>query len=118
MSQVLVTPKVGHVETESTGELARARREALGLSKRRAAQATGVSRPTIDKVEDDDPTADELSVSRLMAAYARLENRDPEPVEIVNVIELEDGTRVTFTGSPDGVAEAAARFIAEHRGRE
>lgn len=119
MSHAEATLTVGRVTNESVGTRARHRRDALGLSLRRAAEQTGVSRPTIVKIEEDDPTADDLSVSRLMAAYARLERRYgmDAPEEVVNMLEVDLGdgriARSTFTGTPEGVAEATARLIRE-----
>ena len=36
--------------------------------------------------------------------------------QVTNLIELPDGTRVTFVGSAENVVEAASRFLARRKG--
>lgn len=53
------------------------------------------------------------SLGAMEAALDRVEEEagpPPEPEQAATV-ELPDGTRVTFTGSPAGVAEAAEMFL-------
>lgn len=120
MNGLLDRPRVSVVVEETPGGRAKRRRETLGLSLRQAAEVTNVGRATIAKLENDDPSVDEVSHMRLASAYDRLERRYglEEPTKIVNVLELPDGTRVVFEGSPEGVAEAAARFLAEREASE
>lgn len=101
------------VDDQSVGQQIKQRRTNLDYSLRRMAAETGIHRDTLTKVEADDPTVDDFSVDRYLSALDRIERRlgVDNPDHVVNVIELPDGTRVTFTGTPLGVAEAATEFL-------
>lgn len=106
--------RVTRVTDELAGARIKSRRLALGLSLRAMAEESGVHRTTLTRIESGAPGVEEHSMSRVLATLDRLEHRYglDDPSHTVSVIELPDGSRVTFTGSPDGVAEAAARFLA------
>lgn len=108
-------------ENETVGQQVRRRREALPMSGRELSAASGVHRNTIAKIEKDDPSVEEFTVARLLAALDRLEHRyatdDPDMVVQVMEIELPDGrrVRVTHTGTAANVAEAAMQFLRERK---
>lgn len=107
------------VTDETRGQQFANRREALRMSVRQLHEATGIARGTIAKIEHDDPSVEDFTVERLARELDRLERRHgiENPDQVLQVVELPDGTRVTHTGSPAGVAEAAARFLAERAGQ-
>lgn len=96
------------------GETIRARRERLGVTKTALAKRAGVDRSRVTKVEE----GVELRGATMRAIEQALDAYESEheqagatpPEQMISVIELSDGTRVTFTGSPENVVEAAHRF--------
>ena len=116
MSAVDDASRVSQVNDETLGQKVSGRRADMGFSVRRMAEETGVSRESIAKIERDDPSLDEFTVDRYLSALDRIEKRlgMQNPDHMVNVIELPDGTKVTFTGTSVQVADAAAAFLA-HR---
>lgn len=109
------------VTNETVGQEIARRRAALNMSVRQLHEASGVHRNTLGKIERDDPTVEPFTVERVRQALERLEHRygvdAPDSVIQVLEIELPDGTKakVTYTGTPENVAEAAARFLAKRR---
>lgn len=111
-----MTVSVASVPDETLGERVRRRRMALGYSLRQLGTEAGVDRVRISSIEKGEQVT-ELVLSRVLTTLDRLERFHgvDDPDEVVNVLELPDGTRVTFTGSPEGVAEAAENFLRRHR---
>lgn len=109
---------VTRVTEESTGHHVRRRREALGKSVRQLAEDSGVHRNTIGKIEADDPSVEDFTVQRLLRALDRLEHRysTHDPERVLSRVTLPDGTTAVFEGSPDGVAEALAKFLESRNG--
>lgn len=110
--------KVPSVTDESTGAAITRRREALGYFDRKDfAPLVPIAINTLRKVELNDPSVDPKTVRRVLAKLVELErlHSDDAPDEIVNVLEVDLGdgrtARATFTGSPEGVAEAVARLV-------
>lgn len=98
---------------ETVGRELKRRRTSLGYTQGALAIEAGVDRGAVIRAEKDDPRTSEGTILKLRSALEKLERRYglERPDEIVNVIELPDGTRVRFTGSPSGVAEAAKAFL-------
>jgi len=109
-------PKVLHVNQSELGREIKARREALGLTGRQFATLAHVDRGRLAKFEKGEGKSNARPswVGGVLATLARLEEEigGDTPDLITNTIELPDGTRVTFAGPADGVAEAATRFLA------
>lgn len=105
---------IGQMVDPSRAQACIHRRTSLGFSVRKMADETGVSRESITKIERGDPSVDQFTIDRYLSALDRMENRlgvtDPE--HVVNLIELPDGTKVTFTGTSANVAASAAAFLA------
>lgn len=106
---------VAHVTDETFGQQVRRRRELLGLSARQFAEAADVHRNTLAKVENDADGVEELTKARILKALDRLEKLygTDDPERMVSHIKLPNGTEVWFEGSPDGVAEMVAKFLAD-----
>lgn len=108
-----VTP----VTDESVGAEVARRRIALGYDRVELADKAGVHRNTLAKLELGDPSVSAVTTQKVLAAITRLERLHgaDEPEEIVNVLEVDLGdgrtARATFTGSPEGVAEAVAQLV-------
>lgn len=94
----------------------RQRREALGLSVRQLASLAQVDRGRLAALESGDPAVRASTIGAVRSTLERLEHEMGEdtPDLVTNTIELPDGTKVTFVGSADGVAEAASKFLASH----
>lgn len=96
----------------------KARRERLGMSQRALEKESGINRATIASAERGG-NVNSSSVRSIQAALDRIEREISGPYDtaeqVTNTMELPDGTRVTFVGSPSNVAEAAARFLAQHK---
>lgn len=120
MSVDATTPRVGRVTDENLAAEAARRRAALGFSVRKMAEQTGVHRDSIGRIERGDDTLDRFTVDRYLSALDRLEGRlgMDNPDHVINVIELADGTKVTFTGTSASVADAAAAFLANRDNRD
>lgn len=102
-------------EGEIGPELKR-RREALGLSVRQLASLAKVDRGRLGALERGEPGVRPSTIGAVRSALERLEQElgQDSPDLVTNTIELPDGTKVTFVGPADGVAEAAAHFLATH----
>lgn len=89
----------------------------LGISEVGLAKQAGISRGAVRRALAGDAVRT-TTIGVLEATMDRLEveiygeRTDLDP-PMVSTIVLPDGGTVTFTGSPEGVAEAAARFIAQ-----
>lgn len=96
------------------GETVKARRERLGVTKTALAKRAGVDVSRVRKVEAGVGLRDSTmrAIERALDAFEDEERHmdSPSVEQMVSVIELADGTRVTFTGSPENVVEAAHRF--------
>src|SRR3712207_4453156 len=105
-------------EGETTGQAVRRRRKVLRLSGPQLADEIGVHRNTIGRIERDEPNVDHDTIEAVLVGLERLEKRwgADRPDDVVQVIELPDGTKATFTGSVDNVAELVARFLANRKG--
>lgn len=110
-----LSSRVAPVTDETTGGAVVRRRTALGLSVRRLQEESGVHRNTIAKIERDDASVEEFTVARVIAALDRLERRysTDDPNYIVSRIELPDGSKLFFEGTPGDVGEAVAKYLAE-----
>lgn len=106
---------VGVGITDDQRARVKARRERLGMSQRDLEKESGVNRATIAAVETGDRNVRAASVQVISATLDRIEQEISGPYDapeqVTNVIELPDGTRVTFVGSPENVVEAATRFL-------
>lgn len=113
-----VVRTVAPVTDESPGAEVARRRIALGYDRAELAEKAGVHRNTLAKLELGDASVTPVTVQKVRKALDRLEHMhgSDAPDEVINTIEvtLPDGrtARVTFTGSPEGVAEAALKFLA------
>lgn len=92
------------------------RMDRMGISARSLAEQAGVDRESVKSARQG--RARPATFGVLEATLDRLEHEmgpdDPEP--LVSVIELPDGTRVTFQGgSPAEVAQAAVDFLAARK---
>ena len=90
----------------------RARKEALGMPDAMLAREANLSRGVVDRAMHGRSVLP-ASLGAMEAALDRVEEEagpPPEPEQTATV-ELLDGTRVTFTGSAAGVAEAAETFL-------
>lgn len=106
------------MSTEQTaGERIAARRTALGMSVRQLALRAKVDRETATKAESNAPGVRATTFARLEATLDALEEETgiDTPDLVTSTIELPDGTRIMFAGPADGVAEAAAKYLAERR---
>ena len=110
-------PRVLYVTDGDIGRDIRMRREALGLSVRELALKATVDRATLTKLEAGDPTVRASTIGAVRTCLDRLEQEvgQDTPDLVTNTIELPDGTKVTFAGPADGVAEAASRFLSNRR---
>lgn len=96
---------------DEASELKR-RKDRLGLSEQRLAELAGVSRGSVRRAIS---TGDVYghTLARITAALDAFEYEVgadvPDPV--VSTVTFPDGTVVTFSGSPDGVAEAVRRVV-------
>lgn len=104
---------LGFVGSVQAGEAIKTRRLQLGMTRTALAQRAGVDRSRVTKAEAGEPLRD----STLRAIEKALDDYEVEREvlpsvadSLTSVIELADGTRVTFTGSPETVIEAAHRF--------
>lgn len=102
------------VGTRVDGESIRVRRTALGLTAKALAERAGVDRSRVAAAEAGGPVRPS-TMGALDAALTQLEAEVSGPYDapdhITNVIEMPDGTKVTFVGSPENVVEAAQRFL-------
>lgn len=99
----------------------RRRRESLGLSVRQLASLAQVDRGRLSALESSDPAVRASTIGAVRSTLDRLEHemgQTDTPDLVTNTIELPDGTKVTFVGPADGVAEAAAKFLASHSPRD
>lgn len=103
-------PFVGDVDL---GKRIRARRMALGMSVTALAKTAGVDRSRVSAAEN----GASIRSSTLGAIEATLDRAERDraargnQADTTSVIELGDGTRVTFVGSAENVVEAAQRFL-------
>jgi transcriptional regulator with XRE-family HTH domain len=96
------------------GKSIKDRREALGISLRELAKLTPVDRGRLSLLEKGDPAIGPTFIGAVTSTLERLEllvGQDTPDV-VTSTIDLPDGTKVTFSGPADGVAEAATRFLA------
>lgn len=92
------------------------RMDRMGISARDLAQQAGVDRESVKSAREG--RARPATFGILEATLGRLEREmgADEPDPLVSVIELADGTRVTFRGgTPEAVAQAAADFLAKRQ---
>jgi transcriptional regulator with XRE-family HTH domain len=116
MTAVAIAPRMFRVSEETTGEQVERRLARLGINQEEFAKLAGVHVRTLRKIRNDVPVED-MPRAKVLRTLDRLEVEYgiDQPEKIVNVVELPDGSRVVFEGSPEGVAEAAARFLRERK---
>lgn len=107
----LSVPFVGNTDL---GQRLRTRRMALGLSVTALAKAAGVDRSRVSAAE----SGAAIRSSTLGALEAALDQAEKFQAakgggqsDVTSVLELPDGTRVTFIGPAENVVEAAQRFL-------
>lgn len=108
---------VVYVASGDVGHHLKQRRLQLGLSLSELSRLSKVDRGVIAKLEAGGSTVRETTIGAVSAALDRMEHETGQdtPDIVTSTIELPDGTRITFSGPADGVAEAAARYVREGR---
>jgi transcriptional regulator with XRE-family HTH domain len=92
----------------------------LGISQVELAKVAGLDRGALRRALDDSPSTTGRTLGKIDRALDDLEHElgidDSERGErVTSTITLPTGERITFSGDPAGVAEAATRFLAERR---
>jgi transcriptional regulator with XRE-family HTH domain len=99
---------------ESVGQEVKRRRVALNMTQKALSAAAGVDRGAVIRVEAG-RSYHEATLMKLRGALAQLEKRHgiSQPEQVVGVHELADGTRVSFSGSPEAVVVALRAYLGE-----
>lgn len=106
----------GDVVVEGVGARIQARRMALGMTVKDLAELAGVDRGRLAKIEAGE-NARTSTIGAIEAALTQVEEEVSGPYDdpITSTIELPDGTKITWQGSREGVAEEVRRFLEERR---
>lgn len=111
-------PFVGDIDL---GKRIRARRVALGMSVTGLAKAAGVDRSRISAAESGasirSSTLGAIETALEQAEKGRVTGGTEGRAGVTSHLELPDGTRVTFIGSAEDVADAARRFASRRKGQ-
>lgn len=111
-------PSVPFVGDPELGQRIRTRRMALGMSVTALAKLAGVDRSRVSAAE----SGASVRSSTLGAIEAALSQAEANAASgkgtdgATSILELPDGTKVTFIGSADDVADAARRFLSRRKG--
>jgi transcriptional regulator with XRE-family HTH domain len=95
----------------------------LGISQVELAKVAGLDRGALRRALDDSPATTTRTLGKIDRALDSLEHElgiedDAEGARVTSTITLPTGERITFSGDPAGVAEAATRFLAERRAND
>lgn len=104
-------PFVGDAEL---GIRLRARRMALGMSVTALANKAGVDRSRVSAAESG-ASIRSSTLGAIEAALTQAEKARASTDGATSILELPDGTKITFIGSPDDVADAARRFLSRQK---
>lgn len=108
------------VGNSDLGKRIRARRMALGMSVTALGKAAGVDRSRVSAAESGSAirssTLGAIEAALDEAEKARANGGDGQP-RVTSLLELPDGTKITFIGSAEDVADAARRFAAKRKGQ-
>lgn len=102
------------------GQTIAARMERLGITQVELAKLAQVDRGALRRAIADEPSSTARTYGKVGAALDRLEHElGMDEVgtgeRVTSTVTLATGERITFSGDPAGVAEAAMRFLAKLR---